>query len=267
MALTPLDIVARAHHRQQAKEAMAAVTSVRREFAGVDLRDRRQVTAAVDRATPTLLQQRAASIRRARTFYNESLLLARVRASRGLPVVEDDDTAEDRIRTSLYVTSRGRLAKRADEESYERAAQKNRAEVERATVRHTLDGGRSQIVGLVKADDRVKGFVRVTSQDARVCAFCAMLASREDYKATSFKASDIRFKMGGNPLANAKVHDGCRCSLRPVFYGEATPDHTLRARELWYELSEGDGREAYLSFRRKYEGLLRAGAETVWQAA
>lgn len=110
------------------------------------------------------------------------------------------------------------------------------------------------------------GWVRITSRDDRVCAFCVMLASREDYKATSFSRSDARFTMGGNPLANAKVHDGCRCSLRPVFYGQGTPEHTRVAQRLWYDLSESDGRESWLSFRRKYDAMMRA-KTPVWQAA
>jgi len=264
MALTPLDIVARAHHRLQAREALVATQQVRRQMTGIDLRQPRQVGLAVNQLAPTLLQRRAASIRRAQTYYND----AREVAGFGrLPLAPaSQEWAEEKLRSSLYITARGRLEKRADERSYAKAYDMAVDEMAGVGVRWTLDGGREEIIDIVKRDEVAVGFVRVTAQDSKVCYFCAMLASREDFKATSFDKSDPRFAIGGNPLANAKVHDRCRCSLQAIFRGEATPDHTLRARTLWYDLSEGDGREALRSFRRNYTALLRSGAP-VWQAA
>lgn len=264
MALTPLDIVARAHHRAQVGEALVADQSVRRQMRGIDLRQPRQVGLAVNQLAPTILQRRAASIRRSRAYYAQARSLA------GFGEVGPEDRtqgwAEEKLRSSLYITARGRLEKRADERSYAKAYDMAVDEMAGVAVRWTLDGGREDIIDHVRRDEVAVGFVRVTAQDSKVCYFCAMLASREDYKATSFDRSDARFQFGGAPLANAKVHDRCRCSLRPVFRGEATPDATLRARTLWYDLSEGDGREALLSFRRNYNALLRSGGP-VWQAA
>lgn len=264
--LTPLDYLARAHHKKQVEEAFVASRSVQRFFSGVDLHDRRAVGAAIDRAAPTLLQRRAASVSRAGGYYRHARLLAGHEAWSLDEVQPDDDNIEDRLRNSLWVTARGRLSERERKQGYPRAEAVAIGELQRAAVRHTLDGGRSATINTVKRDGVAIGFVRLTSMDNRVCAFCMMLASRQDYKRDSFKASDARFKIGGNPMANAKVHDGCRCSIMPIFAGQDTPDHTRLAESLWYDLSEGDGQEAYRSFRRNYEARIRAGVN-VWQAA
>ena len=272
--MEPADILARAHHARQAQIALDSTRAVRRRLQGVDLRDKRDLGGAVGALVPTLLQQRAASARLAQDYFREGRALAGVGA-RGIPETgADAGDAEDRIRSSLWILARGRMrderfrdeSEEAFERAYEQARERATREMVGASVRHTLNGGREAIRLLSGADDRVQGWVRVTSQDARVCAFCAMLASREDYKGASFKASDVRFKMGGNPMADAKVHDSCRCSLRPVFYGQGTPEHTRAAQRLWYDLSEGDGRDAWLSFRRNYQAMMKQKA-TTWAAA
>lgn len=263
--LTPLDYLAKAHHKQQVEEAFVADRSVRRFFADVDLHDRAQVRTAIDRAAPTLLQRRARSVSKGTLYYRSARELA---GHRG-PLEEampQDDTVEARLRNSLWVMARGRLSERDRRYGAGKAREINLSELAGAAVRHTLDGGRQAIIDNVRRDRVATGFVRMTSMDDRVCYFCAMLASRQDYKGDSFKRSDPRFKVGDNPLANAKVHDRCRCSIVPIFAGQDTPDYTLHAEKLWYELSEGDGREALRSFRRNYEARLRAGIP-VWQEA
>ena len=262
---TPFDRLARAHRAQQARQALAAATVVRRRFGGVDMRDRQQVANAVDATVPTLLQRRQSSIALGRTYYRRARILSTGTdrpASAPIPTATD---AEAQMRSSLWFLTR-EAGRAREEASYARRRKAAEEALVGAAVRHTLNGGRETVLQLVKGDDRAMGAVRVTSQDNRVCAFCVMLASREDYKGTSFVHSDARFIFGGNPLANAKVHDGCRCSIQVIFYGQGTPDHTRRAQDLWYDLSEGDGKDAYRSFRRNYNRMVRSNTP-VWQAA
>lgn len=254
---TPLDILTQAHAAQQGREGLQAALQARRAFTGIDFDSKIQVARTVDAVVPTLLQRRAASVASSRSYYARARAVSQGRTTL-MPSVPDDATAEERLRSSLWILARGRR------EREDRG--KTQGEIARSAVRHTLDGGRSYISTTVLRDETALGFTRHTAGDARVCAFCAMLASREDYKATSFARSDPRFEMGGNPLANAKVHDGCRCTLRPVFIGDPVPPQTRIALDLWKSLSEGDGKDAWRSFRRNYNRAVAAGTP-IWQTA
>lgn len=89
------------------------------------------------------------------------------------------------------------------------------------------DGGRSAIESDVRTGGQGRGpigYARVV--DADPCPFCAMLASRGVYymgqeapgrmlyRSDSFTASNARFEGDGR----FKVHDGCECTLEPVYY-------------------------------------------------
>lgn len=258
---TPSDRLARAHASQQARGGLAASMRARQVFEEVNLANPAEVELAIQELTPLLITRRDASRIQARNYYRQAQLLAGLSLEVLEELPETDDRIEARIRGSLWGIANKNPQQRAANPM--RWSTTTRREISRASVRHVLNGGRESIVRDVKRDRTAIGFVRVTARDLRVCAFCMMLASREDYKGTSFARSDIRFKIGENPLANAKVHDGCRCSLQPIFQGQDTPEDTERAKELWYDLSEGDGQDAYKSFRRNYERLVASG-DPVW---
>jgi hypothetical protein len=81
-----------------------------------------------------------------------------------------------------------------------------------ASVRHVQNAGRQMVEDYVQSDRVATGFVRITRDDP--CFFCSMLASRGPiYKGQSFDRSDPRFTGPGE----AKVHDSCGCTLRPVY--------------------------------------------------
>ncbi len=67
----------------------------------------------------------------------------------------------------------------------------------RAAIRHVLDGGRATITATTTADDRARGWVRVTS--AKACDFCSTLAGKSS---------------GEDAFA---AHDGCHCSAEPLY--------------------------------------------------
>jgi hypothetical protein len=120
-----------------------------------------------------------------------------------------------------------------------------------AVARHVQNGGRQTLYDNILEDPVALGYIRVTKQDP--CYFCAMLASRGIvYGEDSFDLADPRFTGSGN----AKVHDSCACSLKPV-YDSQDPMlvDVANFEALWYQ-SDGTA----LGFRRMYEGRVPADA-------
>ena len=134
-----------------------------------------------------------------------------------------------------------------------------------ATMRHAQAGGRQTIHDASEQDRVALGWVRVTKADP--CFFCAMLASRglnyRAFKEGSFDMSDARFTGDGD----AKVHDNCGCSLKPV-YADNDPlvARTKKFAEQWSMWGAGGG-DAALRFRRGYEHLQRTGEYLTWEQA
>lgn len=132
-----------------------------------------------------------------------------------------------------------------------------------AVVRHAQAGGRQTIHRAAEQDAVALGWVRVTR--AKPCAFCAMLASRglqyRSFKEGSFDESDARFTGDGD----AKVHDGCGCSLKPV-YSDNDPlvDRTKEFADLWERWGAGGG-DAALRFRRGYDHWAKTGDFLDWE--
>ena len=139
-----------------------------------------------------------------------------------------------------------------------KAKQESIRAVAASTIRHTQAGGRQTIFENSKEDRVALGWIRVTR--AKPCAFCAMLSSRgiqyRPFTEDSFADSDTRFTGDGN----AKVHDECGCSLKPVW---TEHDPILETSEsfldMWNEFSFGSGREAILNFRLGYDHFQETG--------
>lgn len=139
------------------------------------------------------------------------------------------------------------------------------AKIAASVVRHAQAGGRQTIFDNSESDETALGWIRVTR--AKPCAFCAMLASRglqyRSFKEGSFDLSDARFTGDGN----AKVHDSCGCSLKPV-YSKNDPlvDRTKEFSDLWTRWGAGGG-DAALRFRRGYEHWADTGDFMTWDQA
>lgn len=170
--------------------------------------------------------------------------------------------------TSLAVTGPGELkrqAKRAVPE--ERARRVALVTSSGAASRHVLTGGREAQMRLIRADDAVKGYIRVTDEDP--CSFCAVLASRGIvYKKSSFsgvnrrtgEAFKVNPRLAGLSLDEAKVHDNCACQIEPVLVrnAHAWPGRAREFQRLWYEATKGyGGKDALNAFRRAYEAQRR----------
>jgi hypothetical protein len=101
-------------------------------------------------------------------------------------------------------------------------------------VRQAIDGSRGATDRVVNYDRRVLGYARVTDSDP--CYFCALLAShglfyskdafaKNNPKRRSGRKSDADFIANPNARKDlpagwidvAKVHNNCRCTLRPVY--------------------------------------------------
>lgn len=79
--------------------------------------------------------------------------------------------------------------------------------VGRSAMRHTLNGGRRVIQGVVLEDSAARGWARIT--DADPCDFCRMLASRGPVYKSARTAGHLH-----------RYHDGCACSVVPMFWSE-----------------------------------------------
>lgn len=90
-------------------------------------------------------------------------------------------------------------------------------------VKETVDGSRGVTNNFLQRDKRVIGYARVT--DSNPCYFCALLASRGAfYGKDSFLDTNSTFdphSSGPKDLpadwVPAKVHNNCKCTLRPVY--------------------------------------------------
>lgn len=163
-----------------------------------------------------------------------------------------------------------------------------------AAVRQAMNGGRNVAGKVVYFDRRIVGYARVTDGDP--CWFCAILASRGAvFKVDSFHAGgrsnpftgaltkssrEFRAPKDAPELPEeytnvARVHNHCRCSLRPVYRNERSYGDKfdpIRDEEAqfyfeqweqvdkdWYWLSNREKlnkfREQYTPFRREAPAL------------
>lgn len=191
-----------------------------------------------------LLIRRHESARRAVRYFDEfkRAELGR-RRSTGIELFDfvEPEPNLDQIRTSLLVT--GPIRQRqltAAGETPEQAARLALKPHLQAAQRHTLNGGREAIDSLIKSDEDAVGWVRITDGDA--CHFCAMMASRGAvYRSRA--------------TASGQWHDGCGCTVEPVFTRSAPlPETNQKFAQIWADSTEGlSGKDAVNAFRRALE--------------
>jgi hypothetical protein len=241
----------------------------------VDFANPKSVESWLDLMTPRIMAEYERSGAIAQTFYSTLRRLEVPNAPAFTPL-PPKAVLEDAIRASLSIVGPSAVTRRLEQYDKMSTAEKDAAnlaldrkmvEVQEkqrvetalagATVRHTLAGGRNSIQQSSERDRTAIGWVRVTKSDP--CYFCAMLASRGlesgTYDKDSFAESDGRFVGPGD----AKVHDHCGCSLKPVY--RTDDEHLLRTQEfedMWRQWSTGSTKQAILTFRRGYEGRIKA---------
>lgn len=257
MAALPGDKLTVAQRADQARIASKLAADIARNFRGVSPVDVVGQRNFVEASIPLVLAANRLSARSARSY---AITMSSLEGGFADDVDLADTPSIDAIRTSLRVTGPIALRQKvtriqvptdtpAGGRAVQAARQEATAGVAGAAIRHALDGGRSTIEEY--ADEpargqRVRGYVRFTRMDDKVCYFCAMLATRANYLEDSFDYSDQLFEGEGT----AKVHDSCRCILRPV-YGSVLPDSVLMYRRAWKEMSGGD-KTAVNNFRSNW---------------
>lgn len=214
-----------AYRRATIGQAAAAATLVQQHLQRVD--EARLVTSLaewVERVAPLL---RVAGTRTAE-FARLDYLAAREYQGvssplRWTPVVPDEQV----IRRSLFSVTSEPLQNVERYGSFGAALKRAQIAAAGSSIRHVMNGARNSTIENARNDPDTIGAVYLTRGDDRVCYWCAMLESRGPvYKDDSLDDSNASFVGVGT----AKVHDACRCILRPV-YREDT-DLLDRAREL-----------------------------------
>lgn len=142
------------------------------------------------------------------------------------------------------------------------AKQETAKEVAGQAVRFAQMGARQTIFDVSQQDAVALGFVRVTSDDSKVCWFCAMLASRGlEYRAFregAFEEVNENYEGTGT----AKVHNRCRCHLKPVYFEtDKRVKKTEEYAELWsaFTTSDDKGPGNLKNFRIGYNHLMKTG--------
>lgn len=132
-----------------------------------------------------------------------------------------------------------------------------------AAISQTMNGGRGEVQQLVVVDARkrfknrqVTGWARFTEDSENgPCYFCAILASQGAVYLTAkaFNESNKKF-VGEGP---AKVHDHCKCTLRPVYRLEDKwDDRAKNFLSQWENSGKGmdlNYKEQVKQFRRDYK--------------
>lgn len=150
------------------------------------------------------------------------------------------------LHTSGAAVAKARIGKgMTPTEAKEKAANAVAAKV----VKQVADGGRAPLAAEVRTGNRgAVGYARVV--DADPCPFCAMLASRGAvYRSDAFSGSNDLFS-GDNAF---KVHDGCECTLEPI-YGRsltALPPGSAKLAKEWAEVAAG--RKDPFAYWRRYQ--------------
>ena len=252
----PGDLLTARQRAYQARLAAKVAADVAGRFSAVSATDVVGQRNFIDAAIPIIVQANRLSAASARKYAIEMSVLEGGSADE---VRLADPPAIEAIRTSLRVTGPVALRQKvtriqvdkdkpAGARAVAAAKQEAAAGAAGAAVRHALAGGRDTIEEYAEPGRgmKVRGYVRITREDDKVCYFCAMLATRANYLEDSFDYSDQLFEGAGT----AKVHDSCRCILRPV-YSKTLPESVLMYRRAWKAMSGGDG-TAVNNFRRNW---------------
>jgi len=270
MASLPGDRLTGAYRADQVRNAAMLAAKLRRRYQGVDLSNPMAGRNFIEVATQDVVTHHQRASAEADQYLRALHTLEGPRSGSGrLIVVDRAEVNLEQIRRSLAATGLGLARQRMErvqgdpttpggQRAVKVAVSQNTKAVMGAGIRLAQDGARDTVKDFVKKNGSVKGYVRVTAGDDKVCYFCAMLASRIDWKAGSFEDIDEEFVGPGT----AKVHDSCRCHLRPI-YSRELPEETLEYRRWWAEFSgeaiDGDDRGMLKNFRSQWERKQREG--------
>lgn len=185
-----------AHRLAQAKLGTETVAMVLAAYPLLDLDDPTDWLTVI---APMIQAQRARSSRLAGSYLEA---FRRIETGESFAPVLAEPAASRQLTTAMLVTGvYHQLGNIGRGLTRQRAAELAKAASAGAGMRLALNGGRETITATVQADDRARGYARVTS--GRACAFCSMLAGR----GAVYGAESVNFE----------AHDHCACSGEPVY--------------------------------------------------
>jgi hypothetical protein len=182
-------------------------------------------------ALPLILAGRSRGQQSADLFYRSAK--AQVGLGAALPVAEAPGLDRERFELDLRVNGPIRVKQQLSRGvAFDTAVTVASAATLRVAKRLVLESSRQRLISLTQNDKRTRGWARVS--DGSPCAFCAMLVSRGPVYSVDFAA-----------------HNGCGCSIAPVFENDKTGGWTPQARELrtLWEDHGGAGPEGLADFR------------------
>lgn len=232
--MADLATLAQAHMRQQVREVAQIQALLGR------LWDREMSSADIDGSFSRFQSQASAVIKAGRSrgeltaqqYYEATRILA---GYEGLPPAVAEQPPNERAnRAALHATSvanaKAAIAKGTPPEKALDAA---KVAMLRAAKRRILEAPRKRLIALSVNDPNAGGWARVG--DGKPCHFCAMLIGRGPVYSAGTAAFD--------------AHDGCGCSVKPVFKNDPTrgwtPDSQRAADVYAVTPAYGDFREVW----------------------
>lgn len=203
---SPQDVRRRTEQYRLEQEALGELVSnqVAREVTSwMDVRDPyRGFWAFIDRLIALVREGRLTSHTLAQAYYGDLRNMEGIEGEP--PEIEEDDFPINPLIASMVYVGPEYAKSLVQRDQTEGASEVVGAAMGRAAMKHTLDAGRTAVFSAVRSDDRAIGWKRITDSDP--CDWCLMLAGR----GAVYKSA----KTAG--LLN-KWHDGCACSVVPVF--------------------------------------------------
>lgn len=184
----------------------------------------------------------------------------------------DQRLSREALRRSLYATV-GETLQGIERFDVAPAAALKRARVQAGGVvtRQVMNAGRNSTIATAQGDARVIGCLYVTREDANVCYWCLMLASRGPvFGSESYEDADRLF----TGVGTAKSHDSCRCVVKPVYStGSPLLDRSHELEKAWRAVNwengqvKNSGKAALKAWRRHVAAQRAAGDPLFGQAA
>jgi hypothetical protein len=212
-----------AHRLAQSRLGVSTVARVDDLWALLDVTDLDATSARWLRAVLAVVDTQSAQSARLAAAYFDAYRALEVGSRLPAQQIPPIDVAA--VQTSLTVTGPVKVKTlTAAGQTISTASDVARAASAAAAQRHTLNAGRSLLLNSVRNDQQARGWARRASGGA--CAFCAMLASRGG-------------EYGNERTADFEAHDGCGCTVEPIYSGDGLDDTSSGYRDLWETATRG----------------------------
>jgi hypothetical protein len=229
--------LASAFYASQSLLASMAIADILAVWQQLNLRDVRSSWPAIRTALSALIETRfGMSVTQAQGYYAQARIAAGVMGS--APQVTLPPPPQALVVATLDSTGPYALLGRIRQaQPLEQAMENTSVVMSGAASRLISNGARQAVLASVQADPEAVAWMRVTA--ANPCAWCAMLATRVDYKSQA--------------SAGFKAHNHCRCAAAPIFSrqdAQALLDDGLYQQ--WQQVTRGLHKKDALRAWRRY---------------